>query len=58
MKKYQRKLVDQEVFEFVIPIGGTEAVEALYDDCLICQELKREMAAGRVREVGEEGVGR
>ena len=37
--------------EIVLPFGEDSPVGELFDDCPICQELKRKMEAGEIEEM-------
>ncbi len=47
--KYQR---NDGFFEVVVPFGNPQAgADALFDDCPICQELRRQIERGEVDAV-------
>ena len=48
MNKYQRKN-RPNTDELVVPFGAEDGLEPLYDDCPICQELKRDLEVRKVR---------
>ena len=54
--KTNRKFKKGELFEVVTPFGpsGDLGVDGLFDDCPLCQELKRNLEAGAIEEVWDE----
>jgi hypothetical protein len=47
MKKYKTN-AKENLYEVIVPLGPGSGDDGLFDDCPICQELKRQMGSGVV----------
>lgn len=51
-KTFQRK---ENTYEVIVPFGGADAPDdGLFDDCPICQQLKKDLEEGKLEAVEDE----